>query len=171
VPKDQGPPPIHLTISVDEARSLLNVSDVHQRSMGPMRHVVRFTSSREVRGRFAFLDEESKVLRAFAQSMVTQARERESGSARIRFTPRSLIAFWGRLLSSTQSPRSRRHLSAEELERRQALATKLEEAARALGRRDSSVLEEEIAGRRPAEQAWMRERLSPPDQAAGSRLE
>jgi hypothetical protein len=172
MPKVQSQAPsCHLEISVEEARSLIGVSDVYQRSMGPMRHVVRLTTSRDVRGRFDFLDEESRILRSFAEAMVKEAGERPSGHARIRFTLKALIAYWGRLLSSTQTPRSRRRLSEEEIERREALAAKLTACALSLQARAAAAVEDEIGTRRPSERAWMRERLGLGDGAAASHLQ
>jgi hypothetical protein len=77
-------------------------------------------------------------------------------------TYRALIAFWGRLLASLNTPRSRRRLSQAEVERRQALAAKLEEAADNLARRNRARLEAELQTRRPVEEIWMRDRLGLP---------
>jgi hypothetical protein len=151
--------PVSLPLSADELSCLVSVSDFHQRSMGVMRHVVRLTSSSEMRDRLRFVDEESKVLRAFAQAMRARAQGRNDDDTDVEFTLRAVIAFWGRLLASTLSTRSRRRLSAQEAERREVLAAKLEAAIRTRYESEPAPVEREIDTRRPVEQTWMRQRL------------
>jgi len=91
--------------------------------------------------------------------MLRQAEDGSAGSLRVTFTLPALTAFWGRLLSSTHSPRSRRRLSEAECTFRGVLAGKLEAALGALREASPSLVDLEVQTRRPAEQEWMRQRL------------
>lgn len=147
---------VDVSLTNAEIEDLLQLAGYYERSMGVMRHVVRLTSSRPIRQRFDFVAEESRLLRAFAQSL----RDNEpDGSHEVAFTPRSLVAFWGRALSSLNSKRSRRRMSAERLAGRQLLAEKLGRGVEKLWLRDPATVAREMSTRRAPEVAWMREQL------------
>lgn len=158
-PRRRRAPHVEIDLAIDELRCLVVLSDFHQRSMGFMRHVVRLTTAAEMRTRMRFIDEESKVLRAFAQSLLEDAQSDPDGTTRANMTPAALTAFWGRLLSSLNSPRSRRRLSAKEIEFREVLAARLEDAFRRLQRAHPDLAASELATRRSAEQGWIRRQL------------
>lgn len=124
-----------------------------------MRYVVWLTASSEVRSKYRFVSEESRWLKRFAQAVREDMDAAPQDSITVSLTPRSLVAFWGRLLASLNSRRSRRRLSDEEVRRREELAAKLEEAARSFATLHPAMLEEEMGTRRPAEGAWMRSKL------------
>lgn len=147
---------ISVKLTRDEIDDLVQLARYYERSMGPMRHVVRLTSSGVIRRRFQFVAEESRWLAAFAESV----RDEEAANAgEVTFTPRSLVAFWGRALSSLNSKRSRRRLSPAALERREALAEKLRRAVERLWLQQRNIAENEIATRRASEAEWMRRLL------------
>jgi hypothetical protein len=77
----------------------------------------------------------------------------------VSFTPRALVAFWGRALSSLDSQRSRRKMSDDQIRVREAVAAKLQNGVEALHRKSRKLMESEIATRRAPEVAWMLERL------------
>jgi hypothetical protein len=155
-------PSTHIELTSEDLRILVAVSDLYQRSMGPMRHLVRLTASGEMRGRLRFVAEESAILQRFAAAMLADAEAGGKERARVPFTVPAAIAFWGRLLASLQSSRSRRRLTADEIQRREALAQKLEDVVRRLRAANMRAVDAEIATRRPVEQDWMRSRLEPP---------
>jgi hypothetical protein len=159
--KGSRPPHTAIDLTTDELQCLVAVSDYYQRSWGPMRHLVRLTTAPEMRTRLRFLSDESRVLRSFAQAKLAEAGEEPDVPTRVEFTPAALIAFWGRILSSLQSTRSRRRLKASEIALRETLAGKLEAAARSLRARHGDLVDAAIDARRPVEQAWMHERLEP----------
>jgi hypothetical protein len=144
---------------MDEVALLVRIADYHLKSMGLMRYLVRLTASGEVRSKYRFVAEESRWLKRFAETVRDDMEAGGQDSAPVEFTPRSLVAFWGRLLASLNSRRSRRRLSAEEIRRREELAARLEEVARLLWLRYPGRLEDELGTRRPAEAGWMRSKL------------
>lgn len=153
-----------VTLSREQVDDLVRLAGYYQRSMGAMRHVVRLTSPAPIRRRFQFVAEESRYLQAFAESV----RDEMGNDPRpTEFTPRSLVAFWGRALSSLNSKRSRRRMSADEIGRREALAEILRRSVERLWVQEPALIEGEIATRRVPEAAWMRELLSLPAETSG----
>jgi hypothetical protein len=154
----RSPSTVRIFLSAKEIEDLVELAQYYQRSMGFMRHVVRITSPRPIRHRFDFVAEESRLLRAFAESV----RSGDGAGRDVEFTARSLVAFWGRALSSLHSKRSRRRLSAERLAVREALADKLRRATEKLWLKDAAGVSGEMATRRAPEVSWMREELEGP---------
>lgn len=150
------PATVTLSLTVEDVEDLVRVAGYYERSMGFMRHVVRLTSARAIRQRFRFVAEESRWLSAFAEATRADMHGSETD---VEFTPRALIAFWGRALSSLKSKRSRRRMSPAQLAQRQLLAGKLERAAARLLLDKPEVMAEELHTRRASEVTWMRERL------------
>jgi hypothetical protein len=143
----------------DEVADLVALARHYERTMGVSRHFVRFASGTEMRNRFQFVAEESKVLEQFASAMLTAMDESGDVNREIQITPRALIAFWGRALSSLDSSRSRRKLSPSRLELRMDVERKLQDAVTHLHRENPGLVEAEIATRRSREAVWMNERL------------
>lgn len=157
-------PTISLTLTREETEDLVRLAGYYQQSMGFMRHVVRLTSRGPIRRRFHFVAEESRYLREFAESVRS---EMTADSVDVEFTPRSLVAFWGRALSSLNSRRSRRRMSAEVIERREDLSDKCRRAIERLWLKNPTLVENEIATRRAPEAEWMRQSLNFPGEAPG----
>jgi hypothetical protein len=172
-------PTVRVALELDEIETLVAISDYYRRSMGPMRHVIRLAASGDVRRRFRFIADESFWLRRFAEAtrdsiLTNQQQEAPSGSpsGSPRGSPReypvdltvpTLVAFWGRILSSLNSPRSRRRLKQDEIARREQLAIKLRDALAASVALDPAPLQNAIATRRPQERAWMSDQLAAGD--------
>jgi hypothetical protein len=155
---------VSVTLTREQVDDLVRLASYYQRSMGVMRHVVRLTSPGPIRRRFRFVAEESRYLQAFAEAV---RAEMTNDSDPTELTPRSLVAFWGRALSSLNSKRSRRRMSAEEIGRREALADTLRRSTERLWLNEPALVESEIATRRAPEAAWMREQLSLPAETSG----
>lgn len=148
--------PVKLDLTAGEIDDLAALAGYYERSMGMMRHVVRFTSPGPIRRRFQFVAEESRWLRAFAESLQSAPAE---SRREVEFTPRALVAFWGRALSSLQSKRSRRRMSPGAIAARQVLSDKLGRAAAELWLRDPATLSREVGTRRAPEAEWMRRQI------------
>ena len=148
-----------VNLTTDEVDTLVLIADYYQKAMGPMRHIVRLTVTGDVRAKYRFISEESKWLKRFAEGQRKDMEEARTMRSEVALTSRALVAFWGRLLTSLNSRRSRRRLSPEELRRREELAAKLEEAARSLERRHPGALQKELLTRRELEAEWIRARL------------
>jgi hypothetical protein len=151
-----------ITLSAEHAADLIALARYYRTSMGIGRYLVRFGSGREMRARYRFVEDESKVLEAFAESVVQRLEGSNEPVGTVQMTPRALIAFWGRALSSLESTRSRRKLSPARLEVREAVEQQLRSAAAELLQQDRSRTLAEIHTRREREVAWMRERLQLP---------
>lgn len=154
---------VTLTLTREQVDDLIRLAGYYERSMGVMRHVVRLTSPGPIRRRFRFVSEESYYLQAYAESLRSQMT---GDTETAGLTPRSLVAFWGRALSSLNSRRSRRRMSPDEVARREALAEVCLRAVERLWLKDPSLVEREIATRRAPEAAWMRDQLHLPTETS-----
>lgn len=150
---------VAVELSAPEAQILVRVARHYQKAMGPMRALVRMLAPADIKARYRFVAQESKWLERFAQATYQDLIAQPDSSTTVSFTPRTVIAFWGRLLTTLNSPRSRRRLSSPEIEAREALAAKLERAARELRNEDATLIDQEIRTRRETEATWMAERL------------
>lgn len=151
-------PEVVIHFSFNELRTLGRLAHYYQRSMGPMRYVVRLTASAEVRAKYRFIAEESRWLQRFIESVLAEAAPGDE-EVPVEFASRTVIAFWGRALSNLHSKRARRRMKPEEVAIRERLTEKLCAAARDLEARWPGTLESEFATRRPDEATWMREQL------------
>jgi hypothetical protein len=151
---------LHVVMTRAELEDLVRLARQYEKSMGFSRHFVRFASGPEMRARFRFVAQESDVLEAFARAELEAADSGDSDTRTVDFLPRTLIAFWGRALSSLRSDRSRRRLGRERLATRQAVETKLRDAFAELYRRDTVLARSEIETRREREIAWINEALT-----------
>jgi hypothetical protein len=150
---------VRVELAAEDVRTLLELAGYYEKSMGPMRFIVRFTTAPEMRRRFDFLAEESKWLRLFVEDGQEKHFSHGEQRGHLDFTPTALVAFWGRLLASLNSRRSRRRLSDSEARHRETLAATLGEVAQRLAEDDPQTLKAALATRRSVEQEWMRERL------------
>lgn len=112
-----------------------------------------------MRSKLQFMTDESKVLRSFAETMHERMASGGQERAVIGFTLRALVAFWGRLLASLNSPRSRRKLRPEEIARREALSARIQAMIADTQVSHSQDVEIELGLRRTSEQIWMRDAL------------
>lgn len=149
---------VAVSLTPEEIATLVRVADYYNRNWGPFRHVVRALSGREMRARFRLVSEEGHWLQEFLRAE-TENQDATS-HVTLTFTPLALIAFWGRLLSSLNSPRARRKLTRDERDRRREMTELFEGAARTVGLRDPQLIASQIGTRRVSEQGWMREALS-----------
>jgi hypothetical protein len=152
-------PSAALRLSLAEVTDLVEIARYYEKSMGFSRHAVRLVSGSVMRARFRFVSEESRILERFVASVRTEMEAENEPEREIKFTPRSLVAFWGRALSSLDSPRSTRKMSAENIRLREDLACKLQNSVAKLYKRSRKLVEAEIATRRAPEVRWMLERL------------
>ena len=149
-----------ISLTVPEIEILVRIARYYQKAMGPARLVVRFIAPRDIRVRYQFIAEESRILERFAASTYEEATQADAYEIEAALTPRAVVAFWGRLLASLHSRRSRRRLSADQIAAREALVEKLESAAVRLWLAERDVLERELLTRKPLEAEWMREKLT-----------
>jgi hypothetical protein len=150
---------VPLDLAIDEAELLIRIADYYLQSMGPSRWLVQITAGPETRSRFRFVADESVLLKELGTSVRQELLDSGESHATVSLTARSAVAFWGRILASLRSPRSRRKLSSEEVMAREALSGKLGSALLSLARTRRDLLEEELATRRATEAAWMRSEL------------
>jgi hypothetical protein len=151
---------IVLALSIDELSTLIALARYYEKSLGPIRHVVRFTAP-TLRGRYRFMREESRVLQHFAETMRSDLVESGRGEMPVQFTLRALIAFWGRILASLQTKRSRRKLSDEQVREREHLAQRFQVMVERIATEYPEAIQHELATRRPREAQWMKDRLAP----------
>ena len=165
MPKRTGPTSsaarkqVTLSLNREEANDLVALARYYEKSMGVSRYFVRFASGPEMRARFRFVKLESDVLEQFARAIVERMHLTDADEGETDITPRALVAFWGRALSSLNSSRSRRKLSPEKLRVRTSVEVRLRTAVARLQQAAPGVLDDEIATRRTSEAQWMRERL------------
>jgi hypothetical protein len=152
-----------IELDKEEASVLVRVATYHQKAIGPVRFLVQLVAPEEIRDKYTFVKEETKVLKQFAREARDSISRSQQEREPISFTPRTLVAFWGRMLASLKTKRSRRKLSMLEIERREALARRLEAIAGSIWQDNRKVLEQELATRRLVEAEWMRERLEARD--------
>ena len=164
--KENGQQPsIALNVSTEDVDVLRRVAN-HYLSMRPLRSLIALTGPGEIRARYRFIRDESKLLQRFASTTLHSMRAAGEKERAVRFTARALVAYWGRLLASLNTPRSRRKLSVAEIERRERVSAILQSGLRSLLPRHRALILAELRTRRPAEEAWMRSDLGlppPPD--------
>ena len=149
-----------VALSPSEVELLVTLAHYYEKRMGPMRFVVAALSGPEMRRRFRFVSEEGKWLERFARATQEAYGESSADAMNVSFTPRSAVAYWGRLLATLNTPRVRRRLSPTEIARREHLEGKLAGAVLRLYGKHREEIEEEVGMRRVPEQTWMRERLT-----------
>jgi len=135
--------------------------------MGRIRYLVVWTSGRSVRKKYRFIVQESTRLESVAAGVLDEL-EGLGGRGRVSLKVSDSVAFWGRVLSSLRTRRSRRKLSTEEIGRREALSEQFQTVLAPLQRSGNVVLVEALRTRRPKEVEWMTELLSPASEPARS---
>jgi hypothetical protein len=151
---------VSVPLSLDEVATLILLSSYYGRTLGSVRRVIQLVSPGEMRAKARFVHEETYWLRRFAEAQRDRMSSREDAESTVEFTPRSLVAFYGRTLASLNVPRTRRRLSPAQIEAREALAEKFRTALETLCSSDGSVVEEELQTRRLRERQWIAEALS-----------
>jgi siroheme synthase (precorrin-2 oxidase/ferrochelatase) len=143
----------------------VRVADVYM-TVRPLRFVVRLAAPRGIRARIRYVADESKWLKRLAREIRTSMRSTGEEERDVSFTIPALVGYWGRLLVSVNTPRTRRRLSKSELETRQSLIPRFQEAISSLLPRNRREIEEQLQTRRAAEEIWMRDRLGLPQRHA-----
>ncbi|MGI8824184.1 MAG: hypothetical protein ACR2JC_00795 [Chloroflexota bacterium] len=151
---------IRFDLTSDEIETLGRVVHYYEKSMGITRFVVRATAPRDIKLKYRFIVDEARALELCVASATADLRQSGDERVSVSLTLRATVAFWGRLLASLKTPRSRRKLRSDEVERREALSRKLGEALTRLSRSHRDLVRQEIATRRTREVAWMQEALA-----------
>jgi len=157
-PGNRQPSPT-LTMTAHEIDLLIKLANYYEKAMGPTRHLVRLTAPKAVKLKYRFLKEESEWLRLFAESARDRLRDSEDDEVAIAFTVRTVVAFWGRLLSNLNSTRSRRRLTRDAVQARERMASRLQQAIVDLRTTHPDLIAQEILSRRSREVPWMQEAL------------
>lgn len=157
--KGLSAPLVYVPLTDGDVSILLSVAHFYERNMGSMRYFVRFMSSAEIKNKFRFVQQESELLEKFAERIRESLTEDDLKGSKVSMTIPALLAFWGRILASLHSKRSRRKLSSEEIERREALAQKLAAILKPAWQRNRASIEETLRTRRPQESEWIRQAL------------
>jgi hypothetical protein len=150
--------PVHLLL--DEVSTLIRLSRYYGRTLGVVRRAIQIGSRGEMRAKANFVQEEAYWLRRFAEAQRDRMESEGLAESIVAFTPRSLVAFYGRTLASLNVPRARRRLSPEKIQAREALAEKLRSALAAVYSSDRAMVEADIHTRRLREQQWINEGLA-----------
>jgi hypothetical protein len=151
---------VSILLSLDEIATLVRLSSYHGRTLSFVRRVIQLVSAGEMRAKARFVQEESYWLRRFAQANRDRIEANGGTESAVEFTPRSLVAFYGRTLGTLNVPRTRRRLSAKQIEQREALAEKLRSALVTLYRNEPELVAEELQTRRLRERTWIDQALS-----------
>jgi hypothetical protein len=160
-------PEAHVQLSRRDLDTLVRVADLYM-TIRPIRFLVRFAAPRSIRSRLRYVSDESKWLKRLAREIRTNMRVGGDPEREVPLTIPVLVGFWGRLLASVNTPRTRRRLSKSELQVRKTLILRFQEALSSLLRRHRRAVEDQLRTRRPAEEIWMRERLAlPPRHVSG----
>lgn len=154
---------VRVELHRDEVEILARVAHYYERSMGITRHVLRLTGGDEIKAKYRFIVDEANSLDMVVLGARSHLTSAEGSTVAVPLTVRALVAFWGRLLSSLNIPRSRRKLRRGEAEARRALADKLYRSIKMLHGEMPHLVEQEIATRRAREVEWMRGRLAAKD--------
>ena len=149
-----------MSLSGVEVRVLEKIAHFHEKSMGPTRWFVRLTAPAEVKEKYRFIVQEGKWLERFAASTRETFLDSESDEVLAEFTPRALVAFWGRLLAGLNSPRARRKLNQHDIVVYEHMAQRFGAVVSDERTRRRQVIDDEIGTRRLREQGWMIDALA-----------
>ena len=117
----------------------------------PFRFVVRMTAPSQIRARFRFVGDESKWLKRLAKETRAGMREDGRDERDVPLTIPTLVGYWGRLLTSLNTPRHRRRLSGSEYDVRHSMLPRFQDALGSLLVHHRRRIEDQLATRRPAE--------------------
>ncbi|GEM_PF-5935991 len=148
------PASVVLCLSPDDVARLRDVAHQYEQVMGFARHVVVRLSPRHIRRRYRFIVQESAELDKTLDGLTERSEPSE-----LRLSIDQAVAFWGRLLANIRTKRSRRRLSAEEIDARERLAVLLQDAIAAQRPSAARVVGVAIQSRRRTEREWMTEAL------------
>jgi hypothetical protein len=154
-------PSARVRISQRDVDSLVRVADLYM-TLRPLRFLMRLTAPPSIRARIRYVSDESRWLKRLAREIRASMRASGEEDRDEPFTIPALVGYWGRLLASVNTPRTRRRLSRKELEVRQSLIARFQEALSSLLDRNRRQIEDQLQTRRPAEEIWMRDRLDLP---------
>src|SRR5436305_14730151 len=94
--REQRPLVVGLDMTLDDVDLLIFLAHFYNRSMRPVRFMVRVVSPGDIRARYDFIAEESMWLRRFAEAARFEMEDSGDESVTVRLTPRSLVARRGR---------------------------------------------------------------------------
>jgi hypothetical protein len=157
---------ISIRLSLDEVLTLIQLSSYYGRMLGAVRRIIQMVSPGEMRAKSKFVQEEAYWLRRFAEAQRDRMKSQGETESVIDFTPKALVAFYGRTLASLNVPRTRRRLSPEKIEAREALAEKLRSALVNRRSDNQALVDAEVQTRRLREREWIVEKLTGSVQSA-----
>ena len=155
---ERSPVVIQLDLDLTELDALQAVAHHYESVMGVARHLVVATAPSGIKRRYRYIVQESLGL----EQKVSEWRDALAigHSDAVEVSIVDAVAFWGRLLSSLNTKRSRRRLSRPMISTHEALAEKIGTAVTQAHRVESVQTDAAIAGRRRREREWMLERLA-----------
>lgn len=124
-----------------------------------------------MRAKARFVQEEAYWLRRFAEAQQDRMESQGAAESDVDFTPRTLVAFYGRTLASLNVPRTRRRMSPDKIAVREELAEKLRAALAKLCSTDQTVVEADVRTRRLREREWITAALGLPLEASEASAE
>lgn len=143
---------VGLRLTQPQAQALLDVSHHYEDVMGVSRHIVVWTSPRQIRRKYRYIVQESEQLERVARTI---QGETVAGREEFEITLEQALAFWGRILSSLDSRRSRRRLAAQDVSVREELSQMFGRIVRGLWDTTEPLVREAINRRRRRESGWM----------------
>ncbi len=153
---------IAVRLSLDEVSTLIRLSSNYGRTLDVVLRTIQVVSPGEMRVKARFMREEAYWLRRFAEAQRDRMESQGATESHLDFTPRTLVAFYGRTLASLNLPRTRRRMSPDKIAARESLADKLRAALMVLCSTDLAVVEAEVETRRLREREWIFDRLDLP---------
>lgn len=153
---------IAVRLSLEEVSTLIQLSSYYGRTLGVVRRIIQLVSPGEMRVKARFVQEEAYWLRRFAEAQRDRMESESIVEGEVDFTPRALVAFYGRILASLNVPRTRRRMSAEKIAAREALGEKMRAALKVLCSADPARVQAEVETRRLREREWISEQLGLP---------
>ena len=146
-------------LSLEQVSTLIQLSSYYGRTLGVVRRIIQLVSPGEMRVKARFVQEEAYWLRRFAEAQRDRMESESIVEGNVDFTPRTLVAFYGRILASLNVPRTRRRMSPDKIAAREALGERLRVALTFLCSADPALVEAEVMTRRLREREWISEQL------------
>lgn len=159
---ESSPRTVRIILSFDEISTLVRLANYYGRGLGFVQRAIQVVSPGEMRIKARFVQEESYWLKRFAEANRDRMALAPDSSSPVEFTPRALLAFYGRTLGTLNVPRTRRRLSPTAIEQREALAAKLHASIVTLNSSDPKLVHSELDTRRMRERQWIEDALRDP---------
>ena len=142
-----------IPLSREDLQSLSAVVHHYEDVTGFFRHVVVATSKQKIKRRYRYIVHESNALEALVEDLIHRMGSAQELQAQMPL--QDLVAFWGRLLSSLKTKRTRRRISSEEAALRERLTVRFSDVVCCLWLERSEVVRRAIDTRRRREVEWM----------------